>query len=83
MSNNVLKGPLVSEKSSRLIENKKFTFLVSKSITKIDIKNYMKVTFDIVATKINIINKKTRIKCSFKAWKRSKENGNWGKRNIF
>ena len=58
MSNNVLKGPLVSEKSSRLIENKKFTFLVSKSITKIDIKNYMKVTFDIVATKINIINVK-------------------------
>ena len=60
MSNNVLKGPLVSEKSSRLIENKKFTFLVSKSITKIDIKNYMKVTFDIVATKINIINVKPK-----------------------
>jgi len=60
MTNNVLKRPLVSEKSSRLIEDNKFTFIVEKHVTKVDIKNHIKDTYDIPVEKINIINVKPK-----------------------
>jgi large subunit ribosomal protein L23 len=60
MSNNILKRPVVSEKSSKQIEGKKFTFVVDKNATKIDIKNHIKATFDVDVEKVNILNVKPK-----------------------
>ena len=60
MTSSVLKRPLVSEKSSLLLEGNKFTFLIEKDVTKIDIKNYFKQNFEVKVEKVNIINVKPK-----------------------
>ncbi len=55
-------SPLVTEKSTNLSSQNKVVFKVSESANKKNIKKRIEKIFKVNVTKINIINKKTRIK---------------------
>jgi len=55
-------SPLVTEKSTNLSSQNKVVFKVVKSADKENIKKSIEKIFKVNVTKINIINKKTRIK---------------------
>ena len=55
-------SPLVTEKSTNLSAQNKVTFKVHNNADKKNIKNSVEKIFKVNVTKVNIINKKTRIK---------------------
>ena len=55
-------APLVTEKSTNLSEQNKIVFKVPTRANKKNLKNNIEKIFKVNVTKINIINKKTRIK---------------------
>ena len=55
-------SPLVTEKSTNLSEQNKIIFKVNSKANKKNLKNNIEKIFKVNVTKINIINKKTRIK---------------------
>ena len=55
-------SPLVTEKSTNLSEQNKITFKVNSKANKKNLKLNIEKIFKINVTKINIINKKTRMK---------------------
>ena len=55
-------SPLVTEKSTNLSEQNKITFKVNLKANKKNLKSNIEKIFKVNVTKINIINKKTRIK---------------------
>ena len=55
-------SPLVTEKSTNLSEQNKITFKVNSKANKKNLKTNIEKIFKVNVTKINIINKKTRIK---------------------
>ena len=55
-------SPLVTEKSTNLSTQNKVTFKVHNNANKKNIKNNVEKIFKVNVTKVNIINKKTRIK---------------------
>ncbi len=55
-------SPLVTEKSTNLSEQNKITFKVNAKANKKNLKANIEKIFKVNVTKINIINKKTRIK---------------------
>ena len=55
-------SPLVTEKSTNLSEQNKITFKVNKKANKKNLKNNIEKIFKVNVIKINIINKKSRIK---------------------
>ena len=55
-------SPLVTEKSTNLSEQNKIIFKVNIKANKKNIKTNIEKIFKVNVTKINIINKKTRIK---------------------
>ena len=55
-------SPLVTEKSTNLSEQNKITFKVHKNANKKNLKKNLEKIFKVNVTKINIINKKSRIK---------------------
>ena len=55
-------SPLVTEKSTNLSEQNKIVFKVPNSANKKNLKNNIEKIFKVNVTKINIINKKSRIK---------------------
>ncbi len=55
-------SPLVTEKSTNLSEQNKVTFKVHPRANKKNLKNNIEKIFKVNVTKINIINKKMRIK---------------------
>ena len=57
-------SPLVTEKSTNLSEQNKITFKVNSKANKNIIKKNIESIFKVNVTKVNIINKKTRIKNS-------------------
>ena len=57
-------SPLVTEKSTNLSEQNKITFKVNSKANKNNIKKNIESIFKVNVTKVNIINKKTRIKSS-------------------
>ena len=57
-------SPLVTEKSTNLSEQNKITFKVNSKANKKNIKKNIETIFKVNVTKVNIINKKTRIKNS-------------------
>ena len=57
-------SPLVTEKSTNLSEQNKITFKVNPKANKNIIKKNIESIFKVNVTKVNIINKKTRIKNS-------------------
>ena len=54
--------PLLTEKSTNLSEQNKVVFKVPKKANKINLKNNIEKIFKVNVIKINIINKKNRIK---------------------
>ena len=55
-------SPIVTEKSTNLSEQNKIVFKVPKTANKKNLKSNIEKIFKVNVTKINIINKKTRIK---------------------
>ena len=55
-------SPLVTEKSTNLSDQNKIIFKVNKKANKKNLKNNIEKIFKVNVTKINIINKKSRIK---------------------
>ena len=55
-------SPLVTEKSTNLSEQNKITFRVPNKANKENLKKNIEKIFKVNVTKINIINKKNRIK---------------------
>ena len=55
-------SPLVTEKTTNLSEQNKVVFKVPKKANKVNLKNNIEKIFKVNVTKINIINKKNRIK---------------------
>ena len=55
-------SPLVTEKSTNLSEQNKITFKVHNNANKKNLKNNIEKIFKVNVTKINIINKKARVK---------------------
>lgn len=50
--------PKVTEKTSALLEENKFTFYVSKEATKIDVSCYIKAKFGVDVSSVNILKQK-------------------------
>ena len=57
-------SPVVTEKSTNVSEQNKIIFKVNKRANKKNLKNNIEKIFKVNVTKINIINKKSRIKTS-------------------
>ena len=55
-------SPIVTEKSTSLSEQNKVTFKVPRNSNKKSLKKNIEKIFKVNVTKINIVNKKTRIK---------------------
>ena len=55
-------SPLVTEKTTNLSEQNKIVFKVPSKATKVNLKKNIEKIFKVNVTKINIINKKNRIK---------------------
>ena len=55
-------SPLVTEKSTNLSEQNKITFKVNSKANMKNLKKNIEKIFKVNVTKVNIINKKTRIK---------------------
>ncbi len=57
-----IKSPVVTEKSTNLSEQNKITFKVDSKANKKNLKKNIEKIFKVNVTKVNIVNKKTRIK---------------------
>ena len=55
-------SPVVTEKTTNLSEQNKITFRVNKNANKKNVKSNIEKIFKVNVTKVNIINKKTRLK---------------------
>ncbi len=58
----VLKRPIITEKSMKLVEEGKYTFEVSQDANKIEVKNAVKELFSVDVVKVNLINGKPKKK---------------------
>jgi len=56
----VIKRPIITEKTYMLMEENKYTFEVDRSSNKIDVKNAVQNYFDVKVEKVNIINVKPK-----------------------
>ncbi len=52
----IIKRPIVSEKSTKLAEQNKYTFSVDKNANKIQIKQAIEELFNVKVEKVNVIN---------------------------
>ena len=57
-----IRSPLVTEKSTNLSEQNKIIFKVDAKANKKNLKKNIEKIFKVTVTKVNIINKKSRIK---------------------
>ncbi|MFW5888752.1 MAG: 50S ribosomal protein L23 [Bacillota bacterium] len=58
----IIKRPIVTEKSTKLAEDNKYTFEVDKKANKIQIKEAIEAIFDVKVKKVNVINGKPKAK---------------------
>ena len=56
----VVKRPIITEKSYKLMEQNKYTFEVDRKSNKIEIKYAVEEIFDVTVEKVNIINVKPK-----------------------
>lgn len=54
----IIKKPLLSEKSYAKISDKIYTFVVDKNATKVDVKNAIEQIFNVQVEKVNTLNVK-------------------------
>ncbi len=52
----VVKRPLITEKSTKLVEERKYTFEVMQGVNKIEVKHAVEELFKVKVTAVNIIN---------------------------
>jgi len=60
----VIRRPLITEKTTKLVEERKYTFEVAPGANKIDVKKAVEEAFDVNVVNVNIINvhrKKRRV----------------------
>jgi len=57
-------SPMVTEKSTNMLDQNKIVFKVPAGANKVNLKNNIEKIWKVNVTKINIINKKTRTKMS-------------------
>jgi large subunit ribosomal protein L23 len=50
---NIIKYPLITDKTTRLLEQNQYTFIVDRSSSKVTIKNTIEYLFDVNVTKVN------------------------------
>lgn len=50
---NIIKYPLITDKTTRLLEQNQYTFIVDRSSNKVTIKNTIEYLFDVNVTKVN------------------------------
>jgi len=58
----IIKRPIVSEKTTKLSEDRKYTFEVDKRANKIQIKEAVETLFKVKVEKVNVINAKAKQK---------------------
>lgn len=58
----IIKKPVVSEKSAKLASDRKYTFEVDKNANKIQIKDAVEQLFEVKVAKVNVINGKPKEK---------------------
>jgi len=58
----IIKRPIVSEKTTKLAEDRKYTFEVDKRANKIQIKEAVETLFKVKVEKVNVINAKAKQK---------------------
>ena len=58
----VIKRPLITEKSTDMLENKRYAFEVAKDATKADIAHAVEAMFDVKVAAVNTINMKSKPK---------------------
>ena len=61
---NIIKYPLITDKSTRILENNQYSFIVDRSSDKITIKEAIEYLFNVKVTKVNTCNlprKKKRV----------------------
>ncbi|PKK94576.1 MAG: 50S ribosomal protein L23 [Tenericutes bacterium HGW-Tenericutes-5] len=58
----VIKRPIVSEKSTKLAEQRKYTFEVDRRANKIQIKDAIEAIFNVKVEKVNVVNGKAKAK---------------------
>ncbi|MFO7703169.1 MAG: 50S ribosomal protein L23 [Psychroflexus maritimus] len=58
----IIKRPIVTEKTTKLAEENKYTFEVDKRANKIQIKDAIEQIFDVKVKKVNVINGKPKAK---------------------
>ncbi|HQN74657.1 MAG: 50S ribosomal protein L23 [Candidatus Izemoplasmatales bacterium] len=58
----VIKRPIVSEKSTKLAEQRKYTFEVDRKANKIQIKEAIEAIFNVKVEKVNVVNTKAKAK---------------------
>ena len=51
----ILKHPVISDKTTRLLENNKYTFMVDKRANKVTIKKVIEYVFDVNVTNVNTL----------------------------
>ncbi len=57
LASEIIKRPLITEKSMQLVENlNQYTFEVDKRANKVQIKNAIEELFDVTVTSVNVIN---------------------------
>lgn len=61
-SRDILKKPVLTEKSTGLVGNNKYTFLVSKNANKIEIKKAVESLFKVKVEKVNTLVVKGKVK---------------------
>ncbi len=67
----IVKGPIVSEKSTKLAEQRKYTFEVDRGANKIEIKKAIEELFSVKVTKVNVVNciRKAKRVGKYDGWK--------------
>jgi len=58
----IVKRPIVTEKSTKLAEQNKYTFEVDKNANKIEIKQAIEAIFNVKVTDVNVINEVAKAK---------------------
>nr|YP_009297896.1 ribosomal protein L23 [Kumanoa americana]AOM67630.1 ribosomal protein L23 [Kumanoa americana] len=58
----LIKKPIITDKTTKILEDNQYCFKVDKSATKVDIKYAIEVVFEVKVCKINILNLPVKIK---------------------
>lgn len=62
LSSEIIKRPIITEKSMLLVEQNKYTFSVDKRANKVQIKKAVEELFNVKVVKVNVINTTPKLK---------------------